>query len=487
MPAEKGGTVNDLNILFQPVGQYCKRKVITCCPDDLVAGAATVMREHGISSLVVCRDAVPVGIVSDRGLRNKVVAEALDLRTLTVREIMQSPLITICEDEFLFEALHRISRHGIHRLVVTDAAGGLAGIITDSDILRLQNSSPQLLVRDIEEAGDILTLKALHERVQGLSLHLVGTGVRVKELVRVIAHLNDQIIIRLLNLLLAEQRFSCLTGRFAFLVLGSEGRREQTLTTDQDNALVYADDLTPSELELMDEFSHAMIDGVITIGVPPCPGGIMANNPLWRHSLSEWHAILDDWLTTPSSDNIMSISMVADLRALHGNLQLAIQLKEHITGHLAENEFFLGHMTVNMLHHRVPLGWFGRIKCEKGEHKGKLDLKRAGIFSITEGVKILSLSQRVTETGTEERIESLVEIKELSRQEGDDLSATFHALVYFRLLTQVEAVREERKPDNRITLDRLNRMEKVRLRVALEGVSSFHRLMGRRYLIGQMV
>ncbi|ALC17366.1 signal transduction protein [Desulfuromonas soudanensis] len=478
--------MNELNTLFQPVGEYCRREVITCSADDPLVEAAAIMRTHGISGLVVCRAGVPAGMLTDRDLRNKAVAEGRNPRTLTVGDIMSSPLITVGEDTFLFEALHRLSRSGIHRLVVVDAAGRLAGIITDSDILRLQNSTPQHLILDIEEADDVETLKTLFEQVQKLVVQLLGAGVAVQDLVRNIAHLNDRILVRLVDLLLVEE-FSDLSGRFAFLVLGSEGRGEQTLSTDQDNALVYADDLTLQERQRMVEFSQALISGILAVGIPSCPGGIMANNPLWRHSLSEWRVVLDEWFGTPVADNLLRIGMVADMRALQGDLQLEKALKEHILGRLAGDEIFLGHMTAKMLRFRVPLGWFGRIKTEKGEHRGKLDLKKAGIFTITEGVKILALSEGVSETGTAERIERLVRHKVLSRREADDLEATFHALVYFRLRTQVEAIREKRLPDNRIALDLLNRMEKGRLQVALEGVRSFQGVMERRYPLGQMV
>lgn len=477
----------DLNVLFQPVGAYCHRNVITCAPGDALVDSAAVMREHHISSLVVCRDGAPVGMVSDRDLRNKVVAQGLDPRTLKIADIMHSPLITIGENEFLFEALHRISRHGIHRLVVVDETGGLAGIITDSDILRLQHNSPQRLIRRIEEAKDVEALKELHQQVQGLVLHLVGTGVRVQELVRLIAHLNDQILCRLIDLLISGH-FSDIQGRFAFLVLGSEGRGEQTLTTDQDNAIVYADDLTPAEVQRVTEFSEALIQSVIAIGVPPCNGGIMANTPEWRHSLKEWRGVMDRWFGTPTPENILKVGMISDLRALRGDLALEREMKDHIAGRLRGNEVFLGYLTSNVLRFKVPFGWFGRIRTEAGDgNEGRLDLKKSGIFSITEGIKILSISEGIQENGTVARIERLVASDVLSRQEGDDLAAAFHTLVYFRLRAQVEALREGRTPDNRIAFERLNRMEKGRIHAALEGVQSFQGMLQRRSRLGQIL
>jgi len=476
--------MSDLNALFLTVGNYCRREVVTCSPADRLTDAAELMRSRNISSLVVSAGGKPLGILTDRDLRNKVVARGIDPGTLTAADVMSSPLVTISEDEYLFEALHRISRHRIHRLVVTDRSGGLTGIITDSDILRIQTRSPQQLVREIEEAASVEALQALHQRVQELVQHLLGTGVHIRDMVRLIAHLNDRIVVRLIALL-QEGRYAGLTDQFAFLVLGSEGRSEQTLTTDQDNALVYADDLVAEDLQQLKDFSTLLIDSLIAIGIPSCPGGIMAKNDQWRRSLSQWRAVLDQWFSVPTPENILNVSMFSDLRLLSGDAALEQSLKKYVAGRLAENELFLGHMTANLLRFGVPLGWFGRIKTGTGEQAGRVDLKKAGIFAITEGVKILSLANGVEATGTYQRIERLVALGILARQEADDLVASFYALVSFRLRSQVEAIRVGRQPDNGITLAALNRMELSRLRAALEGVRSFQGMLGRRYRLGQ--
>lgn len=474
----------DTNTLFLKVGNYCRREVITCPPSERLTKAAVTMQRHNISSLVVCEAGKPLGILTDRDLRNKVVARGLDPGTLTVADIMNSPVITIGEDEYLFEALHRFSRYRIHRLVVTGPVGELAGIITDSDILRVQSRSPQQLVREIEEAPTPEELKKLHQRVEGLVRHMIGTGVHIRDLVRLIAHLNDRILVRLIELLRAG-RFAGLTTQFAFVVLGSEGRSEQTLTTDQDNALVYADGLAVAEVQQLEEFSTILIDSLIAIGVPSCPGGIMAKNAEWRRSLDQWRTVLNQWFATPTPDNIMKVSMFSDLRMLNGDPSLEQGLKAYVAGRLHHDEIYLGHMTANLLRFAVPLGWFGRIKTEKGEHAGKVDLKKAGIFAITEGVKILSLGNGVQGTGTAERIERLAEQGVFAQNEADDLTASFYALVQFRLRTQVDALGAKPQPDNRIMLSELNRMEQGRLRNALEVVRSFQESLGRRYRLGQ--
>jgi len=473
-----------MNVLFMTVGNYCRREVVTCASSDRLTDAAAAMKRGNISSLVVCESGNPVGILTDRDLRNKVVACGIDPGSLSVFDVMNSPVITISENDYLFEALYRITRHRIHRLVVTGKDGGVTGIITDSDILRVQACSPQLLVREIEEAPAVKDLKGLHQRVQGLVQHLLATGVPVRDIVRLIAHLNDQVVIRLIELLRAE-RFAGLTDSFTFVVLGSEGRSEQTLTTDQDNALVYADDLEAGDVQQLEEFSTALINSLIAIGIPSCPGGIMAKNDQWRHSLDQWRAVLDQWFSIPTPENIMNVSMFSDLRMLSGDTFLEQALKEHVAGRLQGNDLYLGHMTASLLRFAVPLGWFGRIKTGKGEHAGSVDLKRAGIFAITEGVKILSLGNGVQETGTAQRIGRLVELGVLDQKEANDLTASFYSLVYFRLRTQVDAVNNGRQPHNRIMLSDMNRMEQGHLKSALEVVRSFQENIGRRYQLGQ--
>jgi CBS domain-containing protein len=467
--------------LFQPVGNFCRREVVACAADDPLVAVGAVMRARNISSVVVCDGTAPIGIVTDRDLRNKVVACGIDPNTLAVREIMNAPLITVGEDEFLFEALYRMSKHGIHRVGVVDADGRLVGIITDSDILRLQTRSPQQMVKDIEEAGTLDELKVLHGRLQGLVLHLVGTGVSSRDLVRLIAHLNDRIIVRLVDLLRAT-RFTDLPGRFAFIVLGSEGRREQTLTTDQDNAIVYADDLAADEVARIEAFSRELIDGLIAIGVPPCPGGIMAKNPEWRRSLSAWIDAIDHWLSTPTSENILTGSMLFDLRTLYGDPAMERAIKEHISGRLQTEPMFLRYAAANVLRFRVPIGWFGRFQVEeRGDFRGQLDVKKAGIFAITEGLKVLALAEGIVGGGTRDRLEALVSAGVFDRARADDLETCFSTLVYFRLRGQVAAIHEGRKPNNYIDLQHFTRTEKGRLKLALEGVETFQEFLRLRY------
>ncbi len=465
--------MSEENILFQPIKNYCRRDVATCDPEDSVLKVAGVMRDLKISSMIVCEGNDPVGILTDRDLRNKVVSQGVDPSTIIARDIMNAPLITVDESDFIFEALYRISKNGIHRICVVDQDNRLSGIITVSDIMRLQTRSPQKLVRDIDKAATLEELKSYHNQIQSLVLHLVGAGVPPRELVRMIALLNDQLLMRLIDLLRARE-FSNLTEKFAFVVMGSEGRREQTLTTDQDNAIIYSDDLTTDEIAEVKAFSEQLIDSLIEIGVPPCPGGIMAKNEFWRRSFTEWGEVLMGWLTSPLPDNILRGSMFFDLRTVYGDTGLERGLKERLAKHFSQEKMFLTRSAANILRFKPPLGLFGGIKVEHGEeHRGQLDVKKAGIFAITEGVKALAMESGVMDGGTRDRLSALADKGVFNRKMAENLEASYNFLVFLRLRCQVDNIRAGNEPSNYITLSKLNHMEKGRLKLSFEEVNEF--------------
>ncbi|WP_300452696.1 DUF294 nucleotidyltransferase-like domain-containing protein [Accumulibacter sp.] len=458
---------------FRPVKDFCQRTVVTCEPDDALVGVARVMREKNISSVVVCENKLPSGIVTDRDLRNKVVANGTDPSTLAVRAIMNSPLSVIGENDRLYEALYQMSRQNIHRLAVVDGKGKLSGIITDSDIIRLQSRSPHQLVLDIERVQNLDELRTVFTRIQSLVLHLSASGTSTRDMVRLIAHLNDQILLRLITLLHAD-RFADLPGRFAVVVLGSEGRGEQTLLTDQDNAIVYGDELGADEIARIEDFSQVLIDSLVAIGIPPCPGGIMANNKEWRRSLRQWQDQLDRWLRSPTPSNVLSCGTFVDIRTIFGDPSFEQELKTQVYSHVQRDKLFLMRMVENTLRFAPPIGWFGKIKGEKdGAHSGMLEIKKAGIFAISEGVKALAIQAGTLKGSTHQRLEALVRDKVLSRKVADNIAESFDFLVLMRLRAQVEAVREGQAPDNYISLERLNMMELGRLRIALKGVEKF--------------
>lgn len=469
------------HVYARPVRDFCRKELILCSVDDVVQEEAAVMAERGISSVVVCQEGVPVGIFTDRDLRNKVVAIGGDPCTLRVGAIMSGPLIVVQEDDFLFEAVYQMTRHGIHRLGVVAADGRLCGMLTESDLIRAQSNSPQLLVRQLESARSIADLKVIHRGIDALTVSLHQVGVPTHDLMRLISHLNDQIVQRLIALLRSE-RFPQLPAGFAFVVMGSEGRGEQTLKTDQDNAMIYADDLSTDDVAMLATFSEALVEGLVEIGVPECPGGIMAKNPFWRHSLTEWMKVVDGWISEPDGENILHFCMFCDLRTLAGDPALEQTIKSHLAERAQYETLFLMQLAVQAGKFAPPLGFFGGFKVEKGGgHRGEIDLKTAGLFAITEGIRALGLAAGLVGGGTPEKMVQLREKGVLSHEQQEDLQASFNMLCQLRLQGQVEAIARGGELSNYIAPAGLNRVEQGRLHVALEVVKSFEAFIKHRF------
>jgi len=460
---------------------------VPCNVNDTVMAAAEMMRDESVSSLIACDDNLqPIGIMTDRDLRNKVVAGGLDPLIAKVKTVMTTPVISVQEDDTLFEVLYQMSRNRIHRVGVIDTKKTLVGLINESDIIRLQDRSPQRLLQAVDAAESIADLKKIHHDSEQLVVFLSRNGVRTNDLVQMISLINDQITSQLVGLL-KQGRFKEMGKKSAFMVLGSEGRREQTLKTDQDNAIIIADDASSNDIADIEAFSHVLIDALIEIGVPECPGGIMARNEFWRRSLADWKRAIDSWVGSPSGQNILNFSMFSDMRTLCGDPMLEVQLKEYIVAVAEENSIFLARMAQNVCRFASPLGMFGQIKVESsGTHLGSLDLKKAGIFALTEGVKILALSAGMLGGTTHERLAVLQQKDILSPAQVSDIEASFNLLTFMRLRGQVNSAAAGREITNYITPGSLDRVEKGRLKLALEVVKSFQGSLSQHFQLNML-
>ncbi len=472
---------------FLPVKDYCRRELITCNVNDTVIAAAEIMRDKSVSSLIACDDNKrPIGILTDRDLRNKVIAGGMTPQLVKVSEVMTTPVISVAEDETLFEVLYQMSSNRIHRVGVVDTDNTLVGLINESDIIRLQDRSPQRLLQAVDEAQSVADLKKIYHDNEQLVVFLRGNGVRTNDLVKMISLLNDQIAIKLISLL-KQGRFQEMGSKSTFMVLGSEGRQEQTLKTDQDNAMIIADDATDLEMADIEAFSHVLIDALIEIGVPECPGGIMAKNEFWRRRLSDWKSTINGWVGTPSGENILNFSMFTDMRGLCGDHSLEEELKKYIIQIAEENSLFLARMAQNVCRFSPPLGMFGQIKTEStGTHLGCVDLKKGGIFALTEGVKILALKAGVLGGSTHDRLAMLLERDILSKEQVNDIEASYNLLTFLRLRGQVDAAAVGHEISNYISPGSLDRVEKGRLKLALEVVKSFQGMLSQHFQLNML-
>jgi len=341
--------------------------------------------------------------------------------------------------------------------------------------------SPPYLYQEIVEARSIDKLRELGVGMLDLVRLATRSDADIRSIVQLSSQFNDAITLRLIALLDSGEGI-CLPEGATYLALGSEGRGEQTLRTDQDSAIVFIDDLPPEKLRGVERFSTLLVEALEEIGVPRCPGNIMAGNPQWRHSLTEWKRLIDQWIGDPTPEHMLEFGMFQDLRPLHGNENLGTQLRNHIRAAVHDTPLFFPNMACHAVRFPSPLTMFGRIRVEHGgEQRGKIDIKKAGIFAITVGTSLLALDAGIIGGSTWEKLELLGKRGVLSPGDVKTIEEAFTFLVRVRLQWQLRERAVKVKPSNYINPLAMTDNERDQFRQALKGVKTFLRIMDHRY------
>ena len=469
------------SFFFIPVDAVCRRPAVTCSPDIGLVEMAGLMKADNISGIVVVEDELPVGIVSLRDLRDLIADAAGEVCAMTVREIMKSALITIRRSDFLFKAIFLMAKHNIHRLIVIDDFGRLSGVITDTDLMRIQTRSPLYLVQEIESAVSIDQLRLIGQRMIGMLHYAVKTHADAKSLIQLIAHFNDAFIQRLIFILELCEGIRLPAGA-AYLALGSEGRQEQTLRTDQDSAIVYRDDLSTEDRAEVRRFAERIVVALESVGVPLCPGNIMASNPQWCHSLSEWEQLTEQWITQGGPEATMNFGVFQDLRVLHGEQRFEEQLRRHICACARNHALFFPSMARNIVRFKPPLGMFGRLLVGKdGAKRGKIDLKKGGLFALTRGIGLIALEADIMGGTTWDKLERLHHLKLVSDYDLEVLQEAFTFLIKMRLEKQLIAISSGKEPTDYVDPLVLKDRERDELRASFKGVEVMLQILKSRY------
>lgn len=469
------------SLFFIPVNDVCHRPVITCSPDLGLVEMARLMKTSNISGIVVVEKGEPVGIVSLRDLRNLIADSVNDISIMAVRDIMKTGLITIRSNELLFKAVFLMAKHTIHRLIVIDQNGDLSGVLTDTDFLRIQTCSPLYLVQEIESATTIDQLRQIGKKMTGMLQYAVSTNADAYSLIQLISHFNDAFTQRLIYILDIHHDVRLPTGA-AYLVMGSEGRCEQTLRTDQDSAIVYRDNLSPENLIEVQRFADSIVTALESAGIPLCTGNMMANNPEWCHSISEWKHLTTEWITRPSPENTVFFGVFQDVRVLHGEAAFEEELRSHIIECARLNSIFFPGMACNIVRFEPPLGMFGGLRAEKsGKVRGKIDLKKGGLFTLTRGIGLIALEAGIMGGTTWDKLSRLHHLNIASDHDLETLTESFTFLIRLRLEKQLGAVSAGTEPDNLVDLQALTFKERDRLRSAFNGVKTLIAIMNSRY------
>ncbi len=449
------------------------KKVITASEDITIRQAAEIMAEHGISSLVLLDSAgLPSGMITDRDLRNKVVARGRDVSD-RVGDIMSVTIIKSEARDYCFEALLKMIRYNIHHLLVVQK-GELAGIITSHDLMMLQGTSPLTVAREIESQTTIDGLVPVSKKIDRVVNILIKEGAKASNITRIITELNERLLRKVIEI--TEARFGPPPVSYCWIVYGSEGRKEQTLRTDQDNAIIYDDTEGAAEdaARYFQAFAGSAKEALIRCGFPACKADYMASNPKWCQPLSVWKQYFSNWINTPTPEAILQALIFFDFRPVHGNMLLAEKLRAYAGHETRDKKVFFAHMAGNVVKNRPPLGFFGNFLCEsEGANKGKFDIKINALSPVIDAVRLSALEMTVYQTSTLAR---LTELKDRSGSVVSDycreLEQVFELLMSLRLRHQFQQIEKGVVPDNFIDPEELTIIEKRMLKEAFKLIFS---------------
>ncbi len=452
--------------LALPVGELITRPPVFVPRQSTVGEAARVMREHQISSVLV--EGPPLGILTDRDLRNRVLAVGKGPET-PLEEVMSAPVKTLPASTPLFEALSYMVSQGIHHLPL-EQDGKIIGLITDTVFMRQQTRSPLYLLRRLERTRNPSDLVGYGQELTGVAESLLAGGLGASEIGRSVSSLNDQLVRTLLRL--GEERLGPPPTAYAWIVFGSEGRMEQALLTDQDNALIY-EAASPEAAAYFAQLAQWVVEGLIQAGFPPCPGGYMATN--WCKPLAQWEQLFRDWLETPKPQELLEAQIFFDFRAVHG--QLSLEPLERILASSADQGIFLAQLAKASLQFRPPIGFFRQIK----EEDGGVDLKKGGIAPIVSLARVYALEARSQAKATVERLQAAARENKLSQDGAETLIEAFGFLMRLRLREQLARLRKGEPPTNIVPLESLSPLERRHLKEAFLQIREMQEAMSQRF------
>jgi CBS domain-containing protein len=467
-------------IFNQSVENIFSRKLVSCDTHTSIQDAAAMMGNNRCSSILV-KDPHGdfTGIMTDRDLRNKVIIQADCDMTGTVSQIMSSPLSIVPAAAPVSDALMIMMMKNIKHLAVTNADEKVIGIVTNKDILEAHGQSPFFLLREIHAAVSLEEITEKHGRLPGLIQSLISSGAKAMNVARMVSVISDAILNRLIGFAIAE--LGPPPVRFAFMIVGSEGRREQTLKTDQDNAIVYEDSQEKTE-ETVRGYFLAFGEKVCTwldrVGYTFCNGGVMAKNPKWCQPLSVWKKYFSTWIGTAEPEALMQASIFFDFRNGYGDLAIIDELRQHLFHSLGEHPNFFRYLAETTLERKPPLGFFRTFVVEsKGEHRDTLDVKHP-MITIVNYTRLYALKNGIEETNTQERMYQLFLKKRLSWEDYHDFEQAYSFLMQLRLARQLTAViRENAKPDNYINPNKLSRLEQAMLKEIFKRIEKYQEKM----------
>jgi CBS domain-containing protein len=431
-----------------------------------IVGVATLMQAQRTSSVLV-RDGPRLGIFTNTGLQ-RAILDGRPLALLAVRDLATFDLVSIAPDAPLFDALALMIQHQVHRLVVAEGER-IDGLLEQLDLLSFLSNHSYLITVQIVQAPDLAALRAQAQRITPLVALLYRGGTRIDQIGKLVQALNAKLFERTWQLVAP----AALRANSCLFVMGSEGRGEQLLKTDQDNGLILRDGAALSEADVAQacgRFSAALRD----FGYPDCPGGIMVSNPAWRRSAGDFAATVRSWLLQPDPASLMALAIFIDAHAVAGDASLLAGVRAEMDLLVASDDALLGRFAAAIDSFPDESGgWWNRLLLIGTQDKPVIDLKKAGIFPIVHGVRSLALQAHVAATGTSARLDALVAAGRLPAGFATDLANSLQWLMGLKLKAGLAELDTEGQVSGAVRTDRLSSLERNLLKDAFAVVHRF--------------
>ncbi|MEM8585409.1 MAG: DUF294 nucleotidyltransferase-like domain-containing protein [Bacteroidota bacterium] len=422
------------------------RKPVVCSPSTTVRQAAEIMTDEEVSSIIIVDESdLPLGIFTDRDIRRN-IATGLYSRSLPIGDVMTKPVVCIRPEITVADIQIAMLRYDIHHVVVTEDgtnSSAVIGVITDHDLLVRQGNNPAVIIQEIRRAKEPTYLQELRERAEFLLGQYLEQEVSISYISTIMTEINDEIIRRCIHLSLREMKQSghgdppC---TFSYISLGSQGRGEQLLRTDQDSGLIFEDleDKTQQEQAQAYFFQLAglVVSRLAQVGFDYCPGNMMASNPKWCRPLAEWKEEFGSWISAPNSESLLNTSIFFDFRSVYGETHFTQELTKFVFERLDQSSLFLNYLARAALQNPTPLTFFRNFMVERsGEHKNQFDLKSRVMMPLTDAARVLVLQARIGGiNNTFRRYELLAEQEPQNAELYRDAAQAYEYLIRLRAL-----------------------------------------------------
>lgn len=433
-----------------------RREPVTCAPDSTIRQALQLMQEHAVGSIVAVDNHMPRGILTLHDVLDRVTLAEIDLDRPVI-DIMSTGLTTLPPHAYAHEAALEMAKQGIRHVLVTDS-GRLAGVVSEKDLFNLRRVGLSRISNAIRHAATLERLKQCAQDIQQLARNMLAQGVAAEQLTQIITTLNDLLTTRIIELELEANPIPDI--EFCWLALGSEGRFEQTLNTDQDNGIIFAPkaNQTPAALrEVLLPFAKRINLALDACGFPLCGGDVMASNPKWCLSLEEWQGTFDNWIYHGAPMDLLHSTIFFDFRPLYGAGHLGTALRQWLQQAAPKNTRFLHQLAVNALRNRPPLGMV-RDFVTGDDHT--IDLKMNGITPFVDAARIFSLAVGGAQTNTVERLREIAAALHIRQQDIDAYCDAFLFIQLLRLRLHHEQNEQGKPLTNRVNPDTLNTLDR---------------------------